>query len=213
MKQKLFALLFAATASCGLIRADIVTVPDLPQGDIDTLSITLTPADGALGGAPGDSVGWGFTVDWTSTNGDYLSFISSSIGSLDQGETNPSLLGSYTDFIGAQGGPDDFGVAPGDRPWSESYDGITQGVGAYQITTDPGVAIQGAQDTGEITFDYVVYNGDPLNGGAQIGDGSYSYYGPSTEFGVTVTPEPSAGWLAGLGFAGVGLLAARRRKL
>jgi hypothetical protein len=59
-----------------------------------------------------------------------------------------------------------------------------------------------------------VYAGDPTTS-AQIGDASYSYYGPSTEFSVTVdassTPEPATFSLLPVG-AGI-LAAAKWRRL
>jgi hypothetical protein len=194
---------------CGNLAADTITITDLPAGDTDTLSIQLDPVNGALTGAAGGTVGWGFTVDWTSTDGDWISFTGSSLGSVAQGETNPGLNETYTDFIGQQGGTVDYGLAPG--TWMESFDDITQGVGAYQITSDPGIAEPGAQDTGQITFDFVIYDGDPLTAD-QIGDDSYSYYGSSTDFSVTVassTPEPAT---FGLLLTGAGILAAAKRR-
>ncbi len=188
----LFAMLISGLVACGNLRASTITLADIPSGDTDTISIQLMPLDGALDGVAGASLGWGFTVNWTSTQGDWASFTSTSLGSVAQGETNPGLLGSYTDFIGAQGGPVDFGLSPG--TWVEAFDGVSQGIGVYQITTDPSIAAPGAQDTGQITFNFQVYNGDPLSA-AQIGDASYSYYGSSTAFSVTVdaaaTPEPA----------------------
>jgi hypothetical protein len=199
--MKVLRTCFLMTAVCGLLAcgnlmADTVTLSGLPGGDVDTLSIALDPLNGAVDGIAGSSVGWGFTVDWTSTDADWISFTGSSLGSLDQNETNPSLLASYTDFIGLQGGPVDFALAPG--IWTESYDGVSQGAGLYQITTDPSAAEPGALDSGEMTFFFQVYNGDPFSGGVQTGDDSYSYYGPSSAFSVSVdapagpvpTPEP-----------------------
>src|SRR5580658_2848919 len=91
------ALLIAGFAACGNLMADTTfTVPDLPNGDTDTLSIVLDPVNGAVDGVAGASVGWGFTVTWTSTDGDWISFTSSSIGSVAQAETNPALQASYT---------------------------------------------------------------------------------------------------------------------
>jgi hypothetical protein len=196
----LAACILATLIDSSLMANTIYTVPDLPAGDTDTLSIQLDPANGGLDGIAGASVGWGFNVTWTSTEGDWISFTSTSLGSVEQAETNPSLLASYTDFVGAQGGPVDFGLSPGS--WTETFDGVSQGVGLYQITADPSIAVPSAEDTGQITFNFQVYNGDPLSA-SQIGDGSYSYYGSSTAFSVTVdassTPEPSTWLLVTLG--------------
>jgi hypothetical protein len=126
-------MLISGILTCGNLIADTITLADLPSGDTDTISIQLSPADGAVDGLAGASVGWGFSVNWTSTDGDWVLFTGSSLGSVAQGETNPSLLEYYSDFLNAQGGPADFGLSPG--TWTESFDGVSQGVGLYQIAT------------------------------------------------------------------------------
>jgi hypothetical protein len=191
-KASFFALFTTGFLACGSLMANpIQTVPDLPMGDVDTVSIQLNPLNGSIGGDPGSTVGWGFTVNWTSTDGDWIVFTGSSLGSPSAAESNPGLLASYSDFIGAQGGPVDFGLEPSLSPWSEAFNnGTSMGVGAYQIASN---APYGAQDTGQITFSFEVYNGDPTTTGVQIGDLSadYAYYGTSTAFSVTATPEPN----------------------
>ena len=173
-------------------------------GETDNLTIALNPANGAVDGVAGSTVGWGFTVNWQAT-GNYLSFTGTSLGSLSAPETNCSIMagytgpacppGGYTDFISAQGGPSDFSMAP-DTIWTEAFDGVSNGVGAYSISSDPTLALAGAEDTGQVTFDFEVYSGDPTLDGV-TDYGGYSYYGPSTDFSVTVdaplqesTPEP-----------------------
>src|SRR6516162_4105640 len=98
----------------GLVLCANLMADTLPAGD--SLSIRLDPLSGALSGQPGSTVGWGFEVDWTSTNGDWISFTGSSVGS----ESNPSILTIYNDFMGGQGGPFDFAVSPTFGPWIES---------------------------------------------------------------------------------------------
>jgi len=184
-----FALSIAGFLACGNLVADTITLAGLGAGDVDTISIAFDPLDGAVDGVAGATVGWGFTVIWTSSDNDWVSFTSTSLGSVEQVESNPALAAGYTDFIGAQGGNFDYGLSPG--TWTEAFDGVSQGVGAYQIASD---ATPGAEDTGEITFNFQVYNGDPtLPATSQIGDASYAYYGPSTQFSVMVDePAPAA---------------------
>jgi len=206
-----FAAILGGFLACGSLMADTITIADLPDGDTDTLSIQLIPSNGAVSGVAGATVGWGFTVDWTSTGGDWISFTGSDIST--QPEYDPSLLGpnGYTDFIGPQGGPVDFGLSPGTGPWTEAFDGLSQGVGSYQINSS---ALPGDEDSGQVTFDFQVYNGDPATA-TQIGDDSYSYSGSSTDFSVTVespsavTPEPASLILLA---TGLGALLSRRNK-
>jgi hypothetical protein len=192
-KTCFFAIVSVGFLTCGTLAASQITLAGLPSGDTDTISIQLDPVDGAVHGLAGASVGWGFKVDWASTGANWISFTGSTLGSVTQPETNPALEAAYTDYIGSQGGPVDFSLGPNPGTWTELFDGTSNGVGLYQITNNPGTAVPGAQDTGQITFNFQVYNGDPLKGAAQIGNSSYSYYGSSTEFSVTVdaAPEPA----------------------
>jgi hypothetical protein len=208
LKTYFFAASVTGFLACGSLMAGTTfTVPDLPVGDVDTLSIQLNPPNGALAGEPGATVGWGFTVNWASTDGDWIMFTGSNL--TDQGESNASLLALYTDFIGAQGGPVDFGLQQSSSPWIEAFNNVVStGVGSYQIASG---AVIGDQDTGEITFNFEVFNGDPTTS-TQIGDLSqdYAYFGTSTEFSVNVAPEPNTGLLLA-GALLIAALAARKR--
>jgi hypothetical protein len=130
-------------------------------------------------------------VDWTATN-NFISFTGSSLGSVLSGETNNGFLAAYTDFIGANSGPN--GIALGPGTWTQSFDGTaTTGVGSYQISSDESLAILYAQDNGQITFNFDIFMGDPSAGGTYLL--SDSLYGDSTAFSVTATPEPGTFWL------------------
>jgi hypothetical protein len=116
--------------------------------------VTLDPTSGAISGAPGDTIGWGFTVQ--SDPGMTTSFLSS----FTLFETNPSI-GFYTDFIGSQGGPVDFTLPAGAPDWIEPFDPIQQtGVGSFTI--DPGALI-GAQDNGVIHIEYQLLSSSPCD--------------------------------------------------
>jgi hypothetical protein len=197
--------------ACGNLTAGSMTIGDLPDpNDIDTLNIQLGPANGAVDGVAGATVGWGFTVSWSSTNGDVISFSGTSVTPF---ESNPSLRAGYMSFIDLQGGPDSPGVlAPADGPWTEAFDPGSQpqqGVGSYRIASDPAIAVPGAQDTGQISFSFSVYDSN-LN---SIGDPSYTYSDASTAYTVTVdassAPEPAT---LGLLLVGLGILATAGRQ-
>jgi len=187
----ILGLLLAVCFAGGRLPASPLFITGTIGGETDTLSIVLSPLR-AIVGQPGATVGWGFTVDWTATN-NYISFTGSSLGSVLAGETNSSFLAGYTDFIGANSGPD--GIALGPGTWTQLFSATaTTGVGSYAISANPALAIIGAQDTGQITFNFDIYSGDPATG-SPTDLGSFSFYGNSTDFSVTVTPEPGTLWL------------------
>ena len=152
-----------------------------------TPSISLLGKAGALSGAPGSVVGFGFDV-----NSDPSEFISFT-GSVTIDEDNPSLV-AYTDFIGMEGGPGDGVLAPNSGHWTQNFDASNQtGVGFFQI--DPS-ATAGSQDKGVIRILYASYNSDPNTCSADCG-GTPGYL--DVKFDVVVTtpnqttasPEPA----------------------
>ena len=219
INKTLFTALISGALACGpLIAGPLrisITNPDT-SGRHDSLQITLDPADGALHGLAGSTVGWGFTAVWTSDSGDWVTFNSSSLGSPDAPQTNPSILaaGGYADYIGVQQGPNDGSLNSDPGTWTQPYPFSSTGVGAYEIAAD---AEPGAFDTGRFTFSFQIYDGQPGHGGTQIGQAFYSYYGTDTAYSVTVdnpagdAPEPSTWLLLSSGAGLVGLFTRRRR--
>jgi hypothetical protein len=146
---------------------------NLLAGPASASTLTTFPPSGFVTGSPGEDVGWGFSF----TNESLTQSLSFSQSFLVD-ETNP-LLGSYTDLIGPQGGPDNFSVDIG-ATWQEGFDQASQqGLGFFSI--DPN-AIAGSSDSGVIQ---VFYNfADSTPGSIDV------------PFTVTVTssPEPGYGW-------------------
>ena len=127
------------------------------------------------------------------------------------GESNPTL-GFYTDFIGAEGGPVKGILAPGAPTWTQSFDDISRGVGAYTI--DPGATV-GAVDAGSIEIQYATYSANPnLCGICAVGIGTVdlSFQVTVTDAPVSVTPEPSFVWPLLAACGSVGLFRVRRRQ-
>lgn len=199
--------LIAGLAACTNLAAST-----LPAGD--SLSIQFDSPNGAVHGPPGATVGWGFIITWTSAS-DWIAFTDSSLGSVDQGESNSSLLSLYTDYLQsdsalAAGGSN--GSTPITITWTETFDGLSQGVGSYRISD---VAQVGAEDHGQITIDYDVWYGEPGESDS-VDLGTGSYYGPDTAFSVIVdeipVPEPASFGLFLSGAAAIGVAAWRGRK-
>jgi hypothetical protein len=162
----------------------------LLAGALPAATFSTLPGTGVLTGAPGDTVGWGFS----STNDDFFQSISFGQSILIN-ETNPSL-GTYIDLIGPQGGPDNFAVDPG-QTWSEAFNSVNQ-VGLGLFTIDPSAPL-GSSDSGSIR---VFFNfADSTPGSVDV---------PFTVLvAASDAPEPHTAWLLLAG--GLGFIAARRR--
>jgi hypothetical protein len=182
-----------------ILIATLVGVSLTAFATADTL-VMLNPTSGDLTGAPGDSVGWGFDIQNTSS-GLWVSFTQSFL----LNETNPSV-GMYTDLIGPQGGPVNFELGP-NTSWDEAFDAAAQsGVGSFLI--DP-AAVIGSVDSGSIRILWDEYTGDPQT----CSDCRATEFSVDLPFSVTVdpVPEPSTIWLALAGGLLVGVRRMRRR--
>jgi len=178
---------------------------------------TLDPADGAISGAPGDTVGWGFTIQNNTDN--YLLFDSSNFCGVggDPQFTDCSVpynpptgfgpaFGTYTDYIANNFTE----IAPG-TSLTEAFDAtLMTGVGAYTI--DPG-AQGGSLDSGNVYVSFQQFQGDPLAGGSQVGGDSELAAPASVLVTSSATvPEPRTAFaLAGALLLGLGFLRKRRR--
>ena len=175
---------------------------------------TLTLSGGALGGAAGATVGWGFTITSTPIE--------------DAGNPiTPWLLITFADFVPDAGsnpvgvftpfitqlpdanvviGPD---AGNGEiNPWSQAFDpNALTGIGSYAINS---FQMPGDQVTGNIVLYYDEYSVspdsasfDPQNDIIAVGQ---TMSAPASVT-VTVTPEPAETWLLA---AALCLLFARR---
>jgi hypothetical protein len=164
--------------------------------------ISIDPLRGFISGAPGDSIGWGFTVSADPT--DWISFVTS----FPIHESNPSI-GAYSDFIGAEGGPTNFVLAPGAASWIQSFDSVAQtGLGVYAI--DPNAPI-GSTDSGDIRILYAAYSGDPnVCFVCTPTEGSFDV--PFQVFVSAPAPEPAAYLSIGVGLLLISLQKRRFRR-
>lgn len=169
---------------------------------VPAVTLQLSPFGGAINGLPGDTVGWGFTLTNDSPN--WLTVTSSALTF----ETNP-LLGVYSDLIGLQGGPVPFFALTPFSNWSQTFDGISEGAGAYAISAG---ATLFAQNTGDLLVNFDFFDNDPLTVGVQIASASVA-----ADFTVNVSPpatvpEPSTLGLMLLGAGAVWSRLCRRRE-
>ena len=157
----------------------------------DDVTLTLDPLGGAISGAAGTTVGWGFTLDSPT---DYA-FV------------------DYTDFAG----PNfvDAGPAPYESPSvSESFDNSSSsGIGSFAI--NPGAT--GSVD-GEIVLVYDLYSLDYTNPNFDpvadlISSGNILTATASVTVGSSSVPEPGALSLLAIGFAACLLATKFRREM
>ena len=149
--------LFAALSLCGSLRAETTSrtlsglrnfgPANAPQARIDTLTLTLDPANNVLRGKPGQTIGWGFQLTWASNAGDSINF------------TDSKLTGDLTD-ISATGYKDLLGrAAPAIRTMTAGTDrqiafvAGTQGIGG--LTLSP-AARPGSTHTGKLRLYFEV---------------------------------------------------------
>ncbi len=169
--------------------------------------IQLNPADGILTGTPGSTVGWGFTIQ-----SDPLQWISFE-GSFLVNETNPGL-GSYTDLIGASGGPLDFVLPAGAAAWTQVFSDAAQtGAGSYALSP---ASLPGDQNAGVLRVLWVAYSADPYTCGncfAGSFQQDFNFRVTAADTPSQAAPEPatlSVVFIAGAMFLGRKMYALRR---
>ncbi len=160
--------------------------------------LTLAPVNGALTGAPGDTVGWGFGLQ--NNSADTLTITSSFLIN----ETNSSV-GSYSDIISYAGGPANAMTQPQSN-WTQSFGynidpALSTGVGAFFINTN---APNGAIDSAQLV---IAYELDTIAGNF---DSSGVLTAPVSVEVASPTPAPEPSLSALIGFAVAGLWLARR---
>lgn len=166
--------------------AQAIPIPDWSFG--------LLPADGAISGAPGSTVGWGYTI----VNPDPTNWL--------------SLTGSSADvFLNAT--PDasvfDFPVLMPDSTLSVPYNGIS---GFFLLTWDA-TAATGFVNSGTFVVSAEWYDGDPFANGQFVEsapDQSALYSATVTGGGPVPVPEPASLALLAIGIVGIAIT--RRRK-
>jgi hypothetical protein len=171
-------------------------------------ALVLDPLGGAISGAAGTTVGWGFTL--TNLGVDFLVVTSSDfcVGA----PTSPcsNSLGTYTDFAGPQ-----FivvGPSPESNSVTQTFDGsLLTGMGSFLI--NPGAT---GSVTGEIVLTYDLYNVDPNSPTFDptvdtVSVGNDLTASASVTVGAQTVPEPATVLLFGSGL--LALVGAARKRI
>jgi hypothetical protein len=148
----------------------------------DVYTFTTIPSDGNIFGAPGSTIGWGYSVTNESTTS-WLLATKLGADSFEYGTPTPLF-----DF------PE---VAPG-ATVTESFDpiGLT---GLYQDVLNAGTP-KASMDSGNFVLSAQWFNGDPFNGGTFIAnaiDTSAAYSASVTS--TNTVPEPGSAFLVTVG--------------
>jgi hypothetical protein len=134
--------------------ATVVMLTASAAGARASVVIALVPPDGVVSGAPGSTVGWGFTL----TNGaDWVSIDSVTT----ENETSPlgGAGGGFTSYMDLLGGLSD-GVTPPSQTWTLTFSPGNPGTGLGQYAIDPGTPF-GASDNGDFVIYYDEFSADP----------------------------------------------------
>jgi hypothetical protein len=171
-------------------------------------TLTLNPLGGAISGAAGTTVGWGFTLTNLGINFAVVTSSDFCVGVISSPCSNS--LGTYTDFAGPQF------IVVGPSPESSSFtqafnNGLMTGIGSFLINP----AATGSV-SGEIALTYDLYNVDPnalnfnpLADAVSLGNSLTS--AASVTVATMSTPEPGSLLLLASGLAGC-LLAKKRQR-
>jgi hypothetical protein len=169
-----------------LILIFTLTLAVAAQADV---AFTLEPTGGGISGAPGDTIGWGFTV--SNDTASWL-WVGGSVITMDK----DSSWGTYND------------TSSNVEPLAPRVDATTPsllsvpftlagGTGAGSYSIDP-TAPFGDMARGYITFNYTLYDANPYLGGNEIG------YGSADVNATVATPEPTTYLLLCLSLGVVG---------
>jgi hypothetical protein len=151
-------------------------------------TLTLTAPD--LAGAPGQTVGWGFSLDNSGTALDLLV-----TGVWADGDLGSGVLGAFADAIASWSLPDGLTVKGG-----ELYTGSFPATALATFAIDAASAAPGDWVSGTIHLDYELYQGPDWQDSGTLD--------ASARVTVVAAPVPATATLLALGLAG---LAGRRR--
>ncbi|MBL8228550.1 MAG: PEP-CTERM sorting domain-containing protein [Bryobacterales bacterium] len=136
--------------------------------------LTLDPADGAISGTPGSTIGWGFSLASDATNWTLITAVQMNVGA----------VGVFEDYLSAWVSNNSFALAPGALPLIQAFSAGVPGVTATGLAS---VILNANAPLGPITgamdISYELYDADPFQGGNFVSAGNFT-----PAFQITVSP-------------------------
>jgi hypothetical protein len=163
----------------------------VPAWTAEVYTFNLLPADGNISGAPGATIGWGYSIENQSTS-HWLVTTGVAPGAFQFG--TPALL-----F--------DFPILAPNTTWTSPYDALTQ-TGLMSLTWDASVPAN-TVESGTFVVNAEWWNGDPLNGGQFESFASTA----NVQYSASAVPEPGTAALLVTGIAIFLVTAGKRRYL
>ncbi len=179
-----------------LIAAFVIVVALIPSQLLaDVYTFSTIPADGNITGAPGATIGWGYSIT-NDSKSDWLLATNLDAGSFAFG--TPKLLFDFPE------------VAPGTTV-TEAFDPIGL-MGLYEDTLNSSAPV-GSADSGDFVLSAQWYDGDPFDGGTFIADAvDISQPYTATVAGRSIVPEPSQFFVLGFATAILWIIASRKAR-
>lgn len=169
-----------------LLALCLFAIPALPA---DIYNFNSLPADGNIAGSPGETIGWGYSLQNQSSA---LWLVTTELNSSGFLNSTPKLIFDFP------------AVAPG-ASVTLPYD-PSSGAGLYEMTWAASAPL-GFVNSGTFDLSAQWWSGDPLPGGSLVSSALDAFQ----SYSATVTPEPSSIGLAGFALLSLlGLIAARK---
>jgi hypothetical protein len=151
------------------------------------------PADGAISGAPGSVIGWGYTI--TNESDQWLDIYNFDPGSFAFATADPSIF--------------DYPILAPGATQTVAYDASGPfAVGLLQLTWDS-IVPDGVSNVGTFLLSGRFWDGDPFDGGNLLDGTSIDR---TAGYSATMAPVPEPGTLLLLGSGAAGLLLRRRKR-
>jgi hypothetical protein len=173
-----------------LFQVVVLLFASAPAWTAEIYTFSLLPGSGDVAGAPGDTIGWGYSIENQSAT-DWLVTTSVDPGAFQSGTSN--LIFDFPI------------VAPGSSV-TERFDADAL-TGLMAFTWDASVP-RGTVESGRFLLNAEWWNGDPLAGGQF----AFAASPLSASYRATVIPEPGTFALIGLALAAAGAISVRRRQ-